>query len=939
MQRPGGTASFIGREAELAALTRQAIGGAGGLTLLTGEAGSGKTRLLSELGDRAAAAGARVLRGRAVPGGGAFRPLAEALVRAAPPALAADRRLAPFRSVLAWVLPSWPAGTAPSTHLVDPALVLGEAVLELLDVVRDGDRCLVLLDDLHWADEDTLAVLQYVAPSLPGSGVRVVGAARSDERRPDGLTRLLNGREAAHVAVPPMGRAELAGLARMCAGGELAPELETYLVDAAGGLPLLLEELVAHLLGSGAPGDGPGGRPAVRDLAGTVPPGFAEIVQHRTARLTDNHREVIVVAALLGQDVRWELLPAATGAGRSLVAAAIRAGADGGLLALDPAGTPRWRHALTRDAVLARLSAPERADLAATVADRLAGAGTAEHEPALLADLHARAGRPHRAAALLRRQAADHVRAGALAAGIDVLERAVVLAAGDPALAVAVRVDHVRALALTARVGDALAGGDQELRRATGTGRSDLAAALTDACLAAERFDDAERYLHEIADPAGPRALGLAAQLALGRGDPGAAAGLADRAAAAAGRAGRPDLLCTALEIAGRARRRSDPRRAGEALRAALRTAEQHGLVPQRIRALSELGVEELFEAGDGAALREAEALAVEAGMLGTALGLELQQTALAAGTEGMVGAAARARRCADRAARLRLDGVRGHALMWVARGRVLADHPDEAGPILDEALRYSVSPVHIHATRHHLAGLDAWLDGDTERAVTGLGRAVGVLRGAPGANATPIWGEWALLTTIADPADGRARAELRRSDVGVQVINRAALRLADAVAAHHDADAAGAARLLAQGRDLLVRSPFHRALFDSFLCTADGLVDPIATLNAALAWLAGTGEVRMVRRCRVLLRRAGGAVPRPARDNGPVPVHLRARGVTGREFEVLGLVAEGLDNPGIARRLHLSRRTVETHVSRLLAKTGEPGRGSLPHWLAPRPD
>ncbi|BBG03140.1 hypothetical protein Pdca_43490 [Pseudonocardia autotrophica] len=923
----------------MAALTRHAMAGDGGLTLLTGEAGSGKSRLLAELGDRAEAAGLRVLRGRAVPGSGAFRPLAEALVRAAPPALARDERLAPFRSVLAWMLPAWPAGAAPSAHLVDPALVLGEAILELLEVVRSGSRCLVLLDDLHWADEDTLAALQYIAPALGDVPVRIIGAARSDERRPDGLAHLLTRREASHIAVPRMERTELAVLARVCAGDVLSPDLESYLVDAAGGLPLLLEELIAHLLGTGALAGGPGGWRAVRDLAGTVPPGFAEIVHHKAALLAREHREVIVVAALLGQDIRWELLPAATATGRALVAASIRAGAESGLLTVDAAGTPRWRHALTREAVLTRLSAPERADLAATVVDRLDGAGAVEREPALLADLHARAGRPHRAAELLRRQAADHVRAGALAAAADILERAVVLAAGDTGLAVAVRVDHVRALTLTARIDDAVAGGDQELRRAPEPGRSDLAAALADACLAAERFDDAQRYLREIADPAGPRALCLAAQLTLGRGDPRTAAELADRAAAAAERTDQPDLLCASLEVVGRARRRSDPRRAGEALRSALRTAEEHGLAPRRIRALSELGVEDLFEAGDGAALRQAEALAVEAGMLGTALGLALQQTALAASTEGIVDAAARAQRCADRATRLRLDGMRGHALMWVARGRVFADRRDEAGAILDDALRLSVSPVHIHAARHQLAGLDAWLDDDTDGAVAGLGRAVGTLRGAPGANATPIWGEWALLATIADPADGRAREELRSSDVGVQVINRAAQQLADAVAAHHAGDADLAARFLADGRALLVRTPFHRALFESFLTTADGLVDPIATLNSALAWLATTDEVRMVRRCRVLLRRAGGAVPRPARDRGPVPVHLRARGVTGREFEVLGLVAEGLDNPGIAQRLHLSRRTVETHVGRLLAKTGERSRGTLSHWLAPRPD
>ena len=70
--------------------------------------------------------------------------------------------------------------------------------------------------------------------------------------------------------------------------------------------------------------------------------------------------------------------------------------------------------------------------------------------------------------------------------------------------------------------------------------------------------------------------------------------------------------------------------------------------------------------------------------------------------------------------------------------------------------------------------------------------------------------------------------------------------------------------------------------------------------------------------------------MPRPQRDTTGVPPELRARGVTGREMEVLLLVGEGLGNPDIAARLHLSRRTVETHVGNLLAKTGAVSRGEL---------
>jgi DNA-binding CsgD family transcriptional regulator len=105
--------------------------------------------------------------------------------------------------------------------------------------------------------------------------------------------------------------------------------------------------------------------------------------------------------------------------------------------------------------------------------------------------------------------------------------------------------------------------------------------------------------------------------------------------------------------------------------------------------------------------------------------------------------------------------------------------------------------------------------------------------------------------------------------------------------------------------------------------------------LLEALAWLTGTGEVRLIQWCQERLRSLGGPVPRPDRDLETVPPRLRALGVTGRELQVLCLLGEGLSNPEIAARLHLSRRTVETHVSHLLAKTGAAGRATLPQWLS----
>jgi DNA-binding CsgD family transcriptional regulator len=78
------------------------------------------------------------------------------------------------------------------------------------------------------------------------------------------------------------------------------------------------------------------------------------------------------------------------------------------------------------------------------------------------------------------------------------------------------------------------------------------------------------------------------------------------------------------------------------------------------------------------------------------------------------------------------------------------------------------------------------------------------------------------------------------------------------------------------------------------------------------------------------MLRSIGEPVPRARRRVAGLPGSLHERGVTAREAEVLALVAEGMTNPEIARRLFLSPRTIQTHVSSLLAKLGVPSRAGL---------
>jgi DNA-binding NarL/FixJ family response regulator len=107
-----------------------------------------------------------------------------------------------------------------------------------------------------------------------------------------------------------------------------------------------------------------------------------------------------------------------------------------------------------------------------------------------------------------------------------------------------------------------------------------------------------------------------------------------------------------------------------------------------------------------------------------------------------------------------------------------------------------------------------------------------------------------------------------------------------------------------------------------------------VPRLRAAVEHFAGD-QPALARICRDLLRRAG-APTRRGRGSTAVPEMLRSLGVTSREMDVLVLVADGLTNAEIAARLFLSPRTIDTHVSRLLAKTGAGGRAAL-RSLLPR--
>lgn len=234
--------------------------------------------------------------------------------------------------------------------------------------------------------------------------------------------------------------------------------------------------------------------------------------------------------------------------------------------------------------------------------------------------------------------------------------------------------------------------------------------------------------------------------------------------------------------------------------------------------------------------------------------------------------------------------------------------------------------------------GLLPLLQGEVEAATEPHAAAMDGLAALPGAGSPlPPWYVGPLLVTMhGDPAAAaRARAQADHVGLRVAVTIVSSLRLAEAVEAGRTGDTAAADGLATTALDGWRDRPHlrsHQALalwLAAPAAHADGWGRPVDWWSEAEAWAATQGYAAIVDDCRARLR-AAGAPTRRRRGSTPVPDDLRRLGVTGREVDVLALVAAGLTNAEIAAELHLSAGTVKGYVSQLLAKTGTAKRAGL---------
>ena len=927
---------MIGRAAELAHLRdRVALldrPGGSGLVLVAGEAGVGKSRLVREVAAGAEAAGVTVLVGRAVPAGEPYRPLVEALGTALRDrGIPDDETLRPYLPALATVLPD--ADVAGGRTDPRGGAVLGEGVLRLLAALSRGAGTLLVLEDLHWVDPDTLTVLTYLAHAADAAALLIVATSRDEHGLPEPTLELVRATQAPVLTLERLGPDDVLGVVEACLAGRPPDEVVEFVRAHADGLPLLIEELLTGLGSVGALS--PAGR-LLGPLTPAVPRTFAASVRQRVEDLDPVARAVVQAAAVLGRRFDWTLLPEVTGLPPSQVLAGLREAVRRGLVEAAEGDTFCFRHALTGDAVRDDLLPPEHRTLAHAAAEIVERRDPEAY--ALAAGLRAAAGEDERAAELSVRAGREAARRGALHTADLLLGRAVTLATAPT----------LRAEAERALLGVLAGSGDAERALALGekllADGHDVRVVLAQVAADAGRWDTASAHLARLPDegptggPAGGPPAGrdaqvgvLCARLAHASGEPAKARRMAEDALAEARRQGRWSVACHALQVVGRVARLQDIDAARDAFAAAEALAVEHDLPLDRVHALHELGTVDLLADGSTERLEQARGLAVDAGVLGLAAMLDLQVSA------GLLHrdparALAYARRGAEVARRLRMDQVTATLLTFQAIAHAEQGRPAEAERHVTEAQRLAPDDLDVNAAVWGSVRAHAALVADDADALREtLDRAADYLRRNPSTTPTPVRGLWALVRTLADADGEQARAEARPSSVNWE--NRALLGYADAVEAGRRGRRAEADLLLAEADGPMAALPWWRHRIRLLIADAaltGGWGDPVGWAREALPVFAGRGEARLASRCREVLRRAGAPVPRPGRGDTPVPAALRSVGVTSREVDVLRLMGEGLTNTAIARRLVLSPRTIETHVANLVAKTGVPNRAGL---------
>ena len=315
---------FVGRQAEmdqLKAALEDVLGGRGRLVTLAGEPGIGKTRTSEELATYAGLRGAQVLWGRCYETGGQppYWPWVQAIrsyVRETEPD-ELRRQMGSSASVIAEIVTDVKdrlPDLQPPPQMDDPDSArfrLFDSITSFLKTASQARPLVIVLDDLHWSDQPTLSLLEFMARELSQSRLMLVCTYRDMElnrRHPLTITLGDLSRERLYERVLLRGLSErdVARFIEIAAGIQPPPELSATVHRHTEGNPLFVTEVVRELVQSGDIAKKRGSDDSSWSVR--IPEGVREVIGRRLDRLSERANEMLTTAAVVGRDFRMDIL-------------------------------------------------------------------------------------------------------------------------------------------------------------------------------------------------------------------------------------------------------------------------------------------------------------------------------------------------------------------------------------------------------------------------------------------------------------------------------------------------------------------------------------------------------------------------------------------------------------------------------------------------------
>jgi DNA-binding CsgD family transcriptional regulator len=593
-----------------------------------------------------------------------------------------------------------------------------------------------------------------------------------------------------------------------------------------------------------------------------------------------------------------------------------------------------------RDAVRDLLLPLERQSLARRAADQLVNAAhPSDGQLRQAAEMYELAGYPDQAARQLIQAAHAAVRNAALDVAEQHLAAAQALTGTMPEAASEVLVERIETLTLAGRASDGYHSGIAALQSlAPGNARPLLVATARAAYAGGLGAEGAELLarLQELAEPADPDLLVLRAHSALVDRQAAEAIQLGQLAAARALDEGRFEVACEALLIAGTAAQRRDIDLAARVLHQALALSEAHQSSIWQVQILAEIGTLNLATDSDPTRFYQARERATAAGMLGTVVLMDTWIGRTTFSRDGFMAAYPIYLAAGEQARQLQLINLYAVTRAHLAECVLFADDqplpgrsrpatPSELHDLVAEAIAAGKKSGRAPWVRS-IYGLRAWLHGDNSTAIRLIDESLHNMQDEW--HIVPWWGVGALLRVVADtdPEEAFGSPKL----IGHHA-NWAARRYGAAI--WELRNSRSPSESIAEADYLVRHTPFHRHMLRTIIAP---VVYKAGMEAAAEGWLreadafcSAAGERALQRRVRHILGSIGVKVPRGS--TSAVPPHLARLGITARETEILRLVNAGLSNADISHRLFISTRTVESHVSNMLQKTGLTTREQLP--------